>query len=317
MSAADQERGSRFRIGTRGSALARWQTDHVKNLLSGVFPDLVIDVDVVTTRGDTLLGASLPSLGGKGLFTAELEKALLDGGIDIAVHSAKDLPTEFPGGLVIGAVARRANPCDVLVSARGFVVDTLPRGAVVGTSSPRRAAQLLNVRPDISIRDIRGNVDTRINKALKTGGDYDAILLAHAGLDRLGRLDVVTEVLDPDLMLPAPGQGALAVQCRDEESSLGIVRRINDAGSEIAVVAERAFLSGLGGGCALPICCLGVFANGRLGIRGRVLTANGTRRIDVSAERDVRNIDDARQLGLDLAGDALEKGAAGLLGMDQ
>jgi hydroxymethylbilane synthase len=308
------QQSSGITIGTRGSALARWQTDHVKDLLSKTHPHLDITIEVITTRGDKLLDAPLPTLGGKGLFTEELETALANGGIDVAVHSAKDVPTEFPAGLTIGAVLPRANPADVLVSAKGFTVDTLPHGAVVGTSSPRRAAQLLCARPDLKMHDIRGNVDTRIKKALDPNGVYGAIILAHAGLYRLERLDVVTEVLEPDLMLPSPGQGALAVQCRDDKQSLAIVRGINDLGSEMAVSAERAFLAGLGGGCALPICCLGVYENEELELRGRVLAPDGSRKIDVATCPRVQGVDEARRAGAGLAAEALEKGAADLLG---
>ena len=241
----------------------------------------------------------------------------MNGGIDIAVHSAKDVPTEFPGELTIGAVLQRASSADVLVSAKQFSVDTLPRGAVVGTSSPRRAAQLLSARPDLKIHDIRGNVDTRISKALNTDGEYDAIVLAHAGLDRLGRLDVVSQVLDLDLMLPAPGQGALAVQCRDDKPSLALVRAINDPGSELAVTAERAFLIGLGGGCAVPICCLGVYESEELQLHGRVLAPDGTRKIDVTTRLRVQSVEDARLVGIKLAAEASEQGAADLLGMQR
>ena len=303
-----------IRIGTRGSALARWQSDHVKALLTVSYPDTVIDIEVYTTRGDKILSQPLPELGGKGLFTAELEAALVGNRIDIAVHSLKDLPTENPEGLAIGAVPARANPADVLVTRGGHTLATLPRGATVGTSSPRRASQLLHIRKDLKIIDIRGNVDTRIRKALDPDGPYDAVVFAHAGLARLERLDVVSEVLDVDIMLPAPGQGALGVQCRDDESSRSLLAVMNDTSTELAVVGERAFLSGLGGGCALPICALGVIDGDRLDLRGRVLSADGTNQIDVAGTADVKNAEDAFALGKRLADQALANGADGLLG---
>ncbi|UCG52053.1 MAG: hydroxymethylbilane synthase [Candidatus Latescibacterota bacterium] len=317
MSNTEKDGGARIRIGTRGSVLARWQTDHVKGLLVGRHPDLEIDIQVITTRGDRILDSTLPSIGGKGVFTAELETALLNGDIDIAVHSAKDVPTECAEGLVIGAFPGRGNPADVLVSHRGFTLETLPSGAEVGTGSPRRAAQLLYARPDLKIKDIRGNVDTRIRKALDSQGGYDAIVLAYAGLERLGRLDVVTQVLELDLMLPAPGQGALGVQCRDDGSSLALVRTINDIGSELTVTAERSFLTGLGGGCSIPVCALGERRNGELHLRGRVSAPDGLRQIDVDGTATVRDVGEAQRLGTDLATEALERGASVLLGTDR
>lgn len=317
MTEAEKKEGSLIRIGTRGSKLARWQTDHVKTLLAQCHPNLEIDIEIITAQGDRILASSLPSLGGKGVFTAELEAALLKDQIDIAVHSIKDVPTDYAKGLTIGAIPRRANPADVLVSGQGFTLQTLPRAATVGTSSPRRAAQLLRARSDLRIEDIRGNVDTRIRKANESGGIYDAIVLAYAGLERLGRLDVVTEVLEYDQMLPAPGQGALGVQCRNDEHSRALLSMINDVETELAVTAERSFLIGLGGGCALPICALGEFDGGELRLRGRVTNRDGSRQIDVERAASVQNIEDARKFGIELAKEALENGAGDLLNLDE
>ena len=307
----------RVRIGTRGSELARCQADVIGNLLVRRYPGLRIEVEVITTRGDEMLSSPLPELEGKGLFTAELEAALLSGRIDIAVHSLKDLPVESAKGITIGAVPTRANPADVLLSREGHTLGELPRNAVVGTSSPRRASQLLHIRNDLEIKAIRGNVDTRIRKTLEAGGGYDAVVLARAGLERLDRLDVITEVLDSDLMLPAPGQGALGVQCRDDESSLTSVRTINDPATEAAVAAERAFLLGLGGGCSLPISALGVYEDGGLHLRGRVSSLDGSNQIEVSATADARSVADARKLGMRLARKAVDNGARDILGVDR
>jgi hydroxymethylbilane synthase len=306
-----------LRIGTRKSALARIQTDHVRDLLAAAHSGLRIEVETFTTQGDTNLSAPLPEVGGKGLFTAELEAALVERRIDIAVHSLKDLPIETPAGLTVGAVPRRANPADVLVSARAHTLSSLPSGAAVGTSSPRRASQLLYVRRDLRILDIRGNVDTRIRKARDEGGAYDAIVLARAGLERLGRLEVVSEVFGFDVMLPAPGQGALAVQCREDAELVRLLRAINDDETEIAVTAEKAFLAGLGGGCSLPICALAEVEGGRLRLRGRVTSRDGSSRVDVSDATDVMTPGGARELGESLSRTALENGAAGILECDR
>ncbi len=296
------------RIGTRGSALARWQTDHVAALLQTAHPDLRVEVEIITTQGDRVIDKPLAQVGGKGVFTAELEAALRSGAIDFAVHSLKDLPTESPDGLPIGAIPTRANPADVLVSRDGLTLATLPQGARVGTSSRRRAAQLLHLRPDLQILDIRGNVDTRIRKALD--GGYDAILLAFAGLERLGRLEAISQQLSLDDMLPAPGQGALAVQCRDETASLDLLAPIRHAVTTSAVTAERAFLAGLGGGCSLPIAAYAEVDDATLHLRGRVNSPDGKQQIDVMLTGQV---DQAETLGYALADQALAQGAAALL----
>jgi hydroxymethylbilane synthase len=193
-----------IRLGTRGSALARWQTDHIAALLREAHPGLRTKIAVFTTRGDQVLDVPLPKVGGKGLFTAELEEALRSSVIDLAVHSLKDLPTEDPDGLAVGAIPTRAAANDVLISRERHTLDMLPEGAVIGSSSHRRAGQLLYSRPYVRIADIRGNVDTRVRKALDPSGPYDAILLARAGLERLGYSDVISEVLPFQVMLPAP-----------------------------------------------------------------------------------------------------------------
>lgn len=302
--------GQVVRIGTRGSALARWQADHVAALLRAVWPGLLIEMVVIRTRGDRVLNRPLPLVGGKGLFTAELDAALRSGAVDLAVHSLKDLPTELPAGLALAAIPRRANPADVLISRAGHTLDGLPTGATVGTSSRRRAAQLLHRRPDLRLADLRGNVDTRLRKALDPDGPYDAAVLAYAGLERLGRLEVVSQVLPIEVMLPAPGQGALGVQCRDEAAFLELLAPLDDPATRAAVTAERAFLSGLGGGCALPIAAYGVLDADVLHLRGRVTAPDGQQQVDVAISGDPA---EARRLGWELARQALAQGAAALL----
>jgi hydroxymethylbilane synthase len=303
---------TRVVLGTRGSALARWQTEHVAGLLQAAWAELDVVTETITTQGDRVVDTPLPLIGGKGVFTAELETALRDGRIDFAVHSLKDLPTDTPEGLTIGAVPARADARDALVSRDGHTLETLPMGSAVGTSSQRRAAQIRYQRPDLRLIDIRGNVDTRLRKAFAEDGEYDAILLALAGLERLGRTDAVTQVLALDVMLPAPGQGALAVQSRDDAEAKALLAPLNDTLTEAAVTAERAFLAGLGGGCSLPIAAFGNVQGDRLHLRGRVTAADGSRQIDV-ALHGLADAATARELGAELAREALGKGVAKLL----
>jgi len=297
-------------LGTRGSALACWQTDHVAGLLAAAWPDLACETVIMGTAGDRALDTPLPLLGGKGAFTAELEAALQRGEIDLAVHSLKDLPVVSPAGLALGAVPARGEVGDALASRAGYTLATLPRGATVGTSSRRRAAQLLHQRPDLRIRDVRGNVDTRLRKALAADGGYDALVLAHAGLARLGRADVITQLLPLEVMLPAPGQGALGVQCRAEPALLARLAPLDHTATRQAVAAERAFLTGLGGGCAMPIAAYAAVAGDQLSLRGRVTAPDGVRQVDVHLSGLVV---DAAALGGRLAELALAQGAAALL----
>lgn len=306
------------RIGTRGSPLALWQSEHVRRLLAEQRPDLEYEIVVIATTGDRMMDTPLPVIGGKGVFTAELEQALRERSIDLAVHSLKDLPTEASPGLVIGAVLERTDSADVLVSRSSHGIRSLPNQARVGTSSSRRAAQLLNARSDLQIIDLRGNAGTRLRKALDPLGPYDAVVAARAALERLGRLEVVSEVLSEDMMLPAPGQGALAVQCRDEADGLGLVLGIRHAPSELETTAERAFLEGLGGGCAVPVAARARLGkDGWLSIRGRVLSPDGSRKVDVAARELVSLEVGGRQVacdaGMRLAAEALSQGAAELL----
>lgn len=298
-------------IATRPSALARWQTQWVIHALQGIYPDLVCEEKIITTQGDSILDRPLPEIGGKGLFTQELEHELLNRNVHCVVHSLKDLPVDAPAGLTIGCIPIRAEVRDALISKDGYTLATLPHKAIVGTSSLRRAAQLRAARPDLRIQPLRGNVDTRLRKALD--GQYDAIILAGAGLTRL-RLDQhVTDWLSLEVMLPAPGQGALAVQCRaDDEATLSLLEVLDDASTRRAVTAERAFLSGLGGGCAVPVAayaeCLVKPHPSQMRLRGLVISAEGTRAIRVVGEGS-----EAERLGNSLAERALSQGADEIL----
>lgn len=296
-----------LRFGTRGSKLARWQTDHVLALL----PMGSGEIEVIQTKGDRVLDTPLPLIGGKGLFTAELEAALFENRIQCAVHSLKDLPTEQPDGLILGAILKRAPVGDALISRSGKTLRELPPNATVGTSSHRRGAQLLRTRPDLQLLDIRGNVDTRIQKALAPDGPYDAILLAHAGLERLGYENVITEVLPFPIMLPAPGQGAIAVQCRDETWIREALAPLHHLATAQTVTAERAFLAALGGGCSLPLAAYGSIENNTLTLSARILSVDGTRCIEVTGTASPT---DADSLGAQLADEAKAQGAMELLG---
>jgi hydroxymethylbilane synthase len=296
-------------IGTRGSALARWQTDYVAGLLRAATPDLQIGIIPISTRGDRELDKPLPEIGGKGLFTAELEAALLAGDIDLAVHSLKDLPTENTPGLTIGATPHRAAPGDVLVSRHRLPLAELRAKPRIGTSSLRRGAQVRLARPDADIVPIRGNVDTRLRKA--GTGDYDGVVLAAAGLARLGLEAHITERLPLEVMLPAPGQGALAVHCRaDDEAILGLLADIHNVDTWAAVSAERAFLAGLGGGCSVPVGAYAQVSDGELALQGLIASVDGRQAVRVRRSGDPANPED---LGASLAGEAIEQGAASLL----
>jgi hydroxymethylbilane synthase len=296
---------------TRPSALARWQTQWVIEALQRIQPDLVCEEKVISTQGDKILNKPLPEIGGKGLFTQELEDELLSSAVHCAVHSLKDLPVDSPKGLTIGCIPVRADVRDALISKNGFTLSALPENAAVGTSSLRRAAQLLAARPNLTIQSLRGNVDTRLRKAVE--GQYDAIILAGAGLTRLGLDQHVTEWLSLDVMLPAPGQGALAVQCRaDDGTTLRLLAALEDEPTRNAVTAERAFLSGLGGGCAVPVAAYAetVIESHVLQLRltGLVISPDGKKAIKATGEGV-----NALELGNELAQKAIAQGAGEIL----
>ncbi len=277
-----------LRVGTRASALARWQTSRVSEALerlTGV-PSHPI---VISTTGDRALDIPLPALGGKGAFTEELEQALRDGRIDFAVHSLKDLPVVDPAGITVAAILSRDDARDVLIARKAGSLAELPSGAVVGTSSNRRMAQIAALRPDVTIRPLRGNVDTRIKKALE--GEYDAIVIAAAGVHRLGLTAHITEYLPFHQMLPAPGQGALAVQCRAGDDAVRtLLMVLDDPAVRVPTTAERAFLSDLGGGCAAPIAALGESFEGegrrQLRLTGLVASLDGRRVVRATLESE-------------------------------
>jgi len=298
-------------IGTRKSALALWQTHHIEALLKVAYPALITDIITFTTRGDVILDKALPAIGGKGIFTETLENALRAGEIDYAVHSLKDMPTDESAGLTIGAITQRASAHDVLISKGDLTLDQLPHGATIGTSSRRRAAQLCAYRPDLVCMDIRGNVNTRIEKALASDSPYHAIVLAGAGIDRLGLSGMVAQTISFDIMLPAPGQGALAVQCNHDAHHLAQLRPIAHADTTLCVTAERVFLSALGGGCSLPVGAYATIKEGTLHLRGRVCALDGGQVIDVVGEC-LANTADATRLAGDLAHQAITNGAKGL-----
>ena len=302
-----------IRLATRGSLLARTQSGHVADALRALSGQ---DVEIVLVRshGDADQSTPLASFGGVGVFVAAVREAVLRGEADIAVHSLKDLPTEPAPGLVVAAIPVRQDPRDVLVTRDGLTVMTLPVGARVGTGSPRRAAQLLGLRPDLEVVAVRGNVDTRL-RAVSDGG-LDAVVLAHAGLARLGRLDAVTEVLEPDQMLPAPGQGALAGECRDvdvDAALLDALRSLDDDATRVAVTAERSLLATLEAGCSAPV---GAYATvTRAGdevlvhLTATIVSLDGRTQVRKSV---TGNAGDAEAVGRELAHDLLAAGAPGL-----
>lgn len=296
-------------FGSRPSRLARWQTDFVATALRDTWSDLHPTVIVYTTQGDRELSRPLPEIGGKGLFTAEIEAALRHGEVDLAVHSLKDLPTAESEGLTIGAVLERADAHDVLVSRHRLPLTDLPPEPCIGTSSPRRAAQILAVRPDAKILPIRGNVDTRLRKAATD--EYDAVVLAAAGLARLGLLEHITQRLPLDVMLPAPAQGALAVQCRAEDSaSLALLACIHHRPTWAAVTAERAFLKGLGGGCAAPVAAYATPRGAGLQLIGLVASLDGRKVIRTTGDG---LLEEPENLGQRLAHEAISQGAEKIL----
>ena len=292
---------------TRPSALARWQTSFVCGALQVAWPGLQCQEVIITTQGDRILDRPLPEIGGKGLFTKELESELLAGRVHAAVHSLKDLPVEDALGLATGAIPPRAEARDALVSAKGYTLHSLPEGARVGTSSLRRSAQLLARRPELQIDALRGNVDTRLRRAL--AGQFDAIVLAGAGLARLGLESFISEWLPLEVMLPAPGQGALAVQCRaDDAETLRYLAALEDPATRKATAAERAFLIGLGGGCSLPIAAYARLEGDEIVMDALAASPDGKRMVRLYGWGK-----DPYELGSSLASQALEQGAGEIL----
>ena len=294
-----------IRIGSRGSALALWQAEHVKERLEAL--GHAVEVRVITTTGDRILDRPLESVGGKGAFLKEIEEAMLVGEVDLAVHSLKDVPTSLPDGLALCAILERGDPRDALVSRSGTRLVELPSGARVGTASLRRQAQLRARRPDLAVVDLRGNVDTRIRRLRE--GRFDAILLALAGLMRLGRAAEATEALDPDLMVPAPGQGAIGLECREGDRGVSeAVILLNHEVTARAVAAERAFLARLGGGCNVPLAAYAVADGEGLRLQGLVAGLDGSRVVRGEARGS-----EPQSLGCGLAERLLAEGAGELI----
>jgi hydroxymethylbilane synthase len=290
-------------IGSRGSALARWQADYVARRLQEI--GIESRIQIIKTTGDHLQTASLTKDGGKGLFTKEIEDALLAGSIDLAVHSLKDLPTQSPAGLAIAAIPEREDPRDALVGSK---LASLPKDANVGTSSLRRAAQLLALRPDVRITSIRGNVDTRVRKQKE--GQYDAIVLAAAGLRRLGLEAEIAEMLSPEQVCCAPGQGALAIQTRDSDDVLDLCARLNHVPSERAVTCERALLEAVGGGCQLPVGAYATASGDELAIIAVVASPGGE---TIVRGQSAGSVHEAERVGESLARELISRGAEKIL----
>lgn len=303
-------------IATRGSKLALTQTEWVRGRILAHHPDMDVDVLMIRTTGDKVLDRPLAKIGGKGLFVKEIEEALLDGRCDLAVHSLKDLPVRTPDGLVVGAILEREDPRDAWIAGRGLTIDRLPEGATVGTSSLRRRSQVLHLRPDLEVLDLRGNVPTRLRAAgvsLDEGNEpersYDATILAYAGLKRLGLAEHVTEALPTDRFLPAPGQGAVAIELRsDDRKTLELVLPLDDGTARLAVEAEREFLEALGGWCHVPVGALATVTDGGIRLEGMVGDPDGRLllRGETTGEDEVAT-------GRRLAADLLDRGAGPIL----
>ena len=298
-----------LRIATRKSALALWQANHVQDLLKESHPGIEIELVKIVTQGDRILDRPLAEIGGKGLFLKELEHAMLDGEADLAVHSMKDVPAEMAEGLVLDAVLPRANPYDALVSRGGQMLADLPAGSRIGTSSLRRKSQLLALRPDLEVADLRGNVDTRLRKLDE--GQYDAIILACAGLQRLGLGERITETLQPPDWLPASTQGIIGLQCRQDDSDTrSLIEPLADSDTMVVASAERAVARVLEATCQVPLAAHAVLESGTVRLKSIVSTTDGKESIRASGEAPAS---DAVALGERVAADLLTNGAGRII----
>lgn len=315
-------------IATRQSPLALWQAEHIRDRLLALYPELTIELLKIVTKGDKILDTPLAKIGGKGLFVKELEQAMYDGQADIAVHSLKDVPMHLPEGLLLGAYCEREAPTDAFVSNTYESLEALPEGAVLGTSSLRRQCQIKAHRPDLQIKTLRGNVGTRLSKL--DAGEYDAIILATSGLKRIGLEARIRGELDVDVCLPAVGQGALAIECREDDNDvLSLLAPLNDNEARIRLIAERALNRHLEGGCQVPIAAFAVLETQTTGsdsaapttelwLRGRVGEADGSvllkaeSRVTLSGTQDAMEAQ-ANQLGIDVAEQLLSQGAGAIL----
>lgn len=299
-------------VGTRSSQLALWQADFVIGELEKKYPELVVEKRLMTTKGDKILNAPLAKIGGKGLFTKELETAMLEGEIDIAVHSLKDMPVVVPEGLVITAITQRADPGDAFVSSKYESFQQLPAGAKVGTSSLRRKAQLLHARPDLQIEDLRGNVNTRLRKMEEE--NFDGIILACAGLKRLGFGDKIRQVLPRTMCLPAVGQGALAIECRQaDKETRELLEFLNDRCTRLCTEAERGFLATVEGGCQVPVGVHAVSAEAGIRVEAVIASLDGSTLLRDALEAEVKDAQEARAVGVNLAEKLLARGGREIL----
>lgn len=310
-------RKNKIIIGTRGSKLALWQANWVKEKLNSIYPELKIEIEKIKTTGDKIIDAPLAKIGGKGLFVKEIEEALLSKIIDLAVHSMKDVPTQIPEGLHISAICKREDPRDVFISKEGEILMKLPEGSTVGTSSLRRSVQLMKLRKDLIIKPLRGNVDTRIRKLGQ--GEFDAIILAMAAIKRMEYDNFVTEIFSEDTMIPAIGQGAIGIETRIDDYFINdLVKPLNHYDTAICVSAERAFLSVMGGGCQVPLACYAKLTNNCLKIVGMIGDPEGEfdlikgkRQYSFSSETSL--LKEAERLGKELAEELLQRGGREIL----
>jgi hydroxymethylbilane synthase len=302
---------SKIRIASRESALALWQSEHIKAQLEALHPGLDVEIIGMTTKGDQILDVPLAKIGGKGLFVKELEQSMLEGNTDIAVHSMKDVPMHFPEGLELAAICKRESPFDAFVSNRYNSIDQLPEGAVVGTSSLRRQSQLSALRPDLVVKGLRGNVNTRLAKL--DAGEYEAIILADSGLRRLGFHERIRQVISAEQSLPAVGQGALGIECRSNDSAIKeLLAPLIDEETNYCVRAERAMNTRLEGGCQVPIAGFAELKGDTLSLRGLVAAVDGSKTL--TAEGSISLTEkSAEELGVEIAEQLLAQGADQLL----
>ena len=297
----------KIRIGTRASRLALWQAEFVAAQLKNFFPNLEIELVKVSTTGDKILDAPLAKIGGKGLFTKELELQMAAGAIDLAVHSLKDVPTELPTGFKIAAITRRAQPFDAFVSNKFPTFNSLSTGAIIGTSSLRRAAQILSLRPDLQIKNLRGNVETRLKKL--DAGEFDAIILAAAGLERLGYSSRIRKLLTE--IIPAAGQGALAIEIlADDDEIFSCVQKLNDAETCAAVKVEREFLTEVGGSCQIPVGVFAQIVDDKINVRALIASLDGQK---IVRDSEVATLEQIDGLGKKIAARLLKNGGKNIL----
>lgn len=298
-------------IGTRGSVLALWQANHIQERLQTQYPQINVEIKIVKTKGDKILDVPLAKIGGKGLFTKELEELLLQGAIDLAVHSLKDVPVEFVEGLGLAAITKREDVRDSFLSFKYASLEELPRGARVGTTSLRRVMQLSALRADLDMQSLRGNVQTRLKRLRE--GDFDAIILAQAGVNRLGISGEVPYIVPLDFMIPAMGQAALGVECKRGSETESLLQFLNDSKATFETACERAFVRTLNGGCQVPIGINATLENGILKVRAILGLPNGTEILRECLELQVKTFADCERIGVQMAQNFLKQGAGEIL----